>query len=173
MEFQDNEECLQELKLLFCDTFNLTYSAEDKLFNGCQLDYVSMTNLIELWIHKIRVGQDNKRSIAPQTDQEDFDALDFSVAEFKALDAKIRTDTRMRSSNLYRSSKFEVDEEYFSQASSSKPSLSNSDDDNNRYSESFDNDFGQSRELLENRLHVVGSRNLELEGEIGKLVNFI
>jgi len=134
-----------------------------------------MTNLIELWIDKIRIYQENEKTNVHPTasaDHEEFEALDFSVAEFKALDEKIRSDTRMRSSNIYKPSRFELEEEYFSQGSSSKQSASNSDDDNILNSESFENDFVQSQVLLENKLLALSSKNLELEGEIGRFSNF-
>ena len=178
-ESQDNDECIQALKSLFIEHFNLgvdtSYNSEEQ-FENCQLEFTEMTKLIEIWITKIQIDQ-AKNTNTPDTPvvvmKEEFDNLDFSITQFKLLDSKIRLDRRLRSSNISRPNKtMEIEEEYYSQASSSKPSLSNSDDDTNLYSESFDNDFGQSQEFLENKLNVMSSKNYELEAEISKCFVF-
>lgn len=172
MESSDNDECIDVLKRLFCEHFDLIQDCsgevvEDELLNEYRLDYDSMRRIIHTWIRKITLEHSIRNETS--TYMNEFESLDISNADFKLLDVKLRSNTRSRSSNIYKPGlRFDNEEEFSSAslASSSKPSMNNSDDDNVIYS---DNEFGQSYHCLEKRLNAMNLRNDELESEIFQL----
>lgn len=167
MESNDNEEFIQILREMFCEHFGITISNCDEL-SDYRLDYESMSRIIQEWIKRITLNQSIRHEASMSFVKEE-SFHDFNEAEFKILDAKFRCNSRLRSSNIYRSHlRFDAEEEFTSSlTSSSKPSLCNSDDDNILYSNSEYSGYNQ--EYYEKRLNLMSAKNYELEAEIVQL----
>lgn len=167
MESNDNEEFIEILREMFCEHFGITISTCYDL-SEYRLDYESMSRIIQDWIKKITLNQSIRHEASVSLVKEE-SFRDFNEAEFQMLDTKFRCNSRLRSSNIYRSHlRFDAEEEFVSSlASSSKPSLCNSDDDNIMYSNSEYSCHNQ--EYLEKKLNATNVKNYELESEIAQL----
>ena len=90
-----------------------------------------MHKIIRELIKKINLTNDLHNEIASNA-KDDFESFNFSIDEFKNLDNKIRSDTRMRSSNIYRAHlRFDDDDDNLGiLASSTKQFIGESADDN-------------------------------------------
>ncbi len=175
MEPNDNTECIDMLQALFCDHFNIADSEEqntEELLRECKLGYETMSLLIQTWIRRITLNQ-SVRNPSESSDcmntKEELETFHSSNDdEFKLLDVRIRSNARFRSSNIYRPHlRLDSDEEFSSLASSSKPSISPSIDENLFYSE---NDlFSPNHAYYEQKLNLMHSKNCELESEIAQL----
>ena len=158
------------MKNLFYEHFEIRNRSEEKLFENLQLDFDSMHKIIQELIKRINLPNDSQNEIKQNTNDE-FESFNFSIDEFKILDTQIRSNTRLRSSNIYRPHLRFDDDDFGLSAASSKQSLSGSSDDN---LEGFDMHYDKeaSRDHLEKKISSMDLKNFELESEISKIFIF-
>lgn len=179
MESNDSTE-IDMLHGLFCDHFNIPddgwQNSGDQL-RECKLDYETMSRIIQDWIRKVTLNQSIRNNNETgqcniNVSKEDLESFQsFDNEDFKLYDDRIRSNARLRSSNIYRPHlRFDTFDDEFgsSVASSSKPSVSPSIDEN-----VFDSDadflLQPNHEYYEKRLSSMHSKNCELESEIVQL----
>ena len=172
MESNDNIECIDHLKLLFCEHFGLKYSDElhsNELVNECRLNFNTMSQLIQKWIKQITLNNNIN-----STNDETFMSDEHENFSFNNKSLDLTGDNRTASSHELRL-KYEIEERYSSLISPLITSINESDDDS-LYKSDFQKtprEFKNKKNSLKQNINDLNLKNNELESEIIQLRTII